>query len=611
MERQRAESEKSALLLFALSMLPWVLVVANTEPLEFRYGVSQISNYELKYPADFPHFDYLNAHAPKGGTLVLPWLKPLNTVSPMYQPAGFYRSYDHLIERAGDEPSGFYGSLAGSIAFSADRRRIVFRLRPQARWHDGRPITATDVKFSVETFRADAMAHGWAGALAWVTDVNILNPLTVEIRGDSDVAKQLFILGHMPIVPAHYWLDRDVREPITTPPPQSGPYRLTGVSQGRYVTYERVPDYWARDLPVNRGKFNFDTIRYERYLDATVAREALRAGLLDVWTETDSRHWLKSYDVPARDRGWLVLGTLASGNQSGSRYRLALNTRRQPFDDLRVREALSLALDFEWQIRALHGGELTRANSFFADSMFASSGLPGEAEKTLLEPHRGQLPAKVFTHPFSFPGSDGVGVDRDGLSRARALLAKAGYRVVDGVMVNDAGEPFVIEFLSFLREDQRILLPYVRSLSTLGIQADIRMIDRTGYYNRRRNADYDAILVYGGIEVPPSWDLRPLFHSSSTLYLNASGLNDPAVDALVEAALSATHLDEFVGACRALDRVLLWNYYQFPLDALGDTRIVYWDRFGRPDLPEDMYVAPFPDGWWYDDTKAARIGINQ
>ena len=611
MEKERAGSKKSTLLLFALSMHPWAQVYANTEPLEFHYGVSQVPNYELKYAADFPHFDYLNAQAPKGGTLVLSWLNPLNTVSPMYQPPGFYRSYDHLMERAGDEPSGYYGSLAESIAFSADRRRIVFRLRPQARWHDGRPITATDVKFSVETFRADAMAHGWAGALAWVTDVNVLNPQTVEIRADSDVAKQLFILGYMPIVPAHFWLDRDVREPITTPPPQSGPYRLTGVSQGRYVSYERVPDYWARDLPVNRGKFNFDTIRYERYLDATVAREALRAGLLDVWTETDSRHWLKSYDVPARDQGWLVLGTLASGNQSGSRFRLALNTRRQPFDDPRVREALFLALDFEWQIRALHGGELTRANSYFAGSMFASSGLPGEAERALLEPHRARLPAKVFTDPFTFPSTDGVGVDHDGLSRARALLAKAGLGVVDGVMVNDAGEPFVIEFLSFSRADQRILLPYVRSLSMLGIQANIRMIDRAGYYNRRRNADYDAILVGGNIEVPPSWDLRPLFHSSSTLYLNASGLNDPAVDALVEAALSATHLDGFVSACRALDRVLLWNYYQFPLDALGDTRIVYWDRFGRPDLPEEMYIAPFPDGWWYDDTKAARIEINQ
>ena len=326
MQRQSAGNTKSTLLSVALSIHALAHVVADEQPLEFRYGISQIPGYELKHPADFPHFDYLNAHAPKGGTLVLPWLKPLNTVSPMYQPPGFYRSYDHLIERAGDEPSGYYGSLAESIGLSADRRRIVFRLRPQARWHDGRPITATDVKFSVETFRADKMAHGWAGALAWVTGVDILNPLAVEIRADSDVARQLFILGHMPIVPAHYWQDRDVREPVTVPPPQSGPYRLTAVSQGRYVTYERVPDYWARDLPVNRGKFNFDTIRYERYLDATVAREALRAGLLDVWTETDSRHWLKSYDVPARDRGWLVLGTLVSSVPSTSQPRSRAGT---------------------------------------------------------------------------------------------------------------------------------------------------------------------------------------------------------------------------------------------------------------------------------------------
>ena len=230
MKKPRAGSKKTTLLLFALSIHPLAHAVADTQPLEFRHGVLQIPHYELKYPADFPHFNYLNAYAPKGGTLVLPSLNAFNTVSPMYQPPGFYPSYDHLIERAGDEPSGYYGSLAESIALSADRRRIVFRLRPQARWHDGRPITAADVKFTVETFRADAMAHGWAGALSWVTGVTILDPITVEIRADSDVAKQLFILGHMPIVPAHYWLDRDVSEPTTTPPPQSGPFRLTDVS---------------------------------------------------------------------------------------------------------------------------------------------------------------------------------------------------------------------------------------------------------------------------------------------------------------------------------------------------------------------------------------------
>ena len=316
----------------------------------------------------------MRRRVPKDGTLVLPSTISLDTVSPMYKPEGFYRAYDHLIERAGDEPSGYYASLAKSVAISPDRRSIVFRLRPEARWHDGTPITVADVKFSFETFRTDIMASGWKTVLDWIAAVEIVNASEVVVHAKSDVAKQLYIIGYIPIVPAHYWGAKDLTEPTLSLPLQSGPYRVTEISQGRYMIYERVPDYWGRDLPVNRGKFNFDTIRYERYLDATVAREALRAGLFDVWTETDLRHWLTSYDVPARDRGWLVQSTLVSGDVRGSRSRLVLNTRRQPFDDPRVRRALAYALDFEWQNRALHSGELTRAHSYFANSMFASRG---------------------------------------------------------------------------------------------------------------------------------------------------------------------------------------------------------------------------------------------
>ena len=452
------------------------------------------------------------------------------------------------------------------------------------------------------------MASGWKTVLDWIAAVEIVNASEVVVRAKSDVAKQLYIIGYIPIVPARYWGAKDLTEPTLSLPLQSGPYRVKEISQGRHMVYERVPDYWGRDLPVNRGKFNFDTIRYERSLDATVAREALRAGLFDVWTETDLRHWLTSYDVPARDRGWLVQGTLVSDNVRGSRSRLVLNTRRWPFDDPRVRRALAYALDVEWQNRALHGGELTRAHSYFANSMFASKGLPGEEELALLEPFRTQLPDEVFTHEFSFARSDGIGVDRDGLSKARDILAEAGWRVIDGALVNAAGERFTMEFLATSPQTQRTLLPYARALSVLGIQADIRMIDSTGFVNRRRYGDYDAILVRGFIEVPPSWRLRPYFHSSSTEYWNGSGINHPAVDFLVDAALGANNLESFVAACRALDRVLLWNYYQIPLDALEDTRIVYWNKFGRPELPDGMHVAPFPDGWWFDEEKAVRIG---
>ena len=583
-------------------------VVDDSDALEFRHGVSQFPNYDLKYPPGFAHFDYVNPNAPKGGTLVLPVVYNMDSVSPTSKPPGYFRSYDHLLERAGDELSGFYGNLAESVALSSDRRTMVFRLRPEARWHDGTPITATDVKFSLDTFRDDYLASGWADVLEWITRVDAPSPVTVVVHANSDAAKQVNILGYIPIVPAHYWMGRDVTKPAREPPLQSGPYRLTAVSQGRQLTYSRVPDYWGRDLPIHRGRFNFDTIRYERHLDATVAREALRAGLIDVWTENDSRHWLASYNVPALERGWLRKGTLGTGVERGSRFRLVLNTRRPPFDDPLVREALACAFDFEWQNRALHGGERRRAHSFFANSMFASSGLPDAREVALLEPFRTQLPEKVFNRTFAFAGSAAIGIDRKGLSKARRLLAGAGYRMQGDVLASTTGEPLAIEFLAASPDNQRILLPYVRSLTVLGIQATIRMIDSVGHTNRRNAGDFDALVLRGFFNMPPSWQLRPYFHSASPPYWNVSGIDHPAVDALVDAALGATDLPAFASALRALDRVLLWHYYQFPIDAIDDTRIVYWDKFGRPEQPDEMYVALFPDGWWFDEEKAARIG---
>ena len=581
-------------------------VVADADALEFRHGVSQIPNYELNYPPDFTHFNYVNLDAPKGGTLVLPYTYRFVTVSPMYKPYGYTHSYDQLLVRAGDEVSGYYCSLAESVAVSADGRRIVFRLRPEARWHDGKPITSTDIKFSLDTFHGDIMAAGWSGTLGWITSVEAPDPLTVVIYTESDAAKLVSLLVAVPMVPEHYWRDRDLTEPTLEPPVQSGPYKLTAAEPGRFFNYERVPDYWGRDLPVNRGRFNFDTIRYDYYLDGTVAREALRAGEFDLWTENDLRHWISSYEVPAVERGLLVKGRLVSGALGGSRLRLVLNARRKPFDDPIVREALAYAFDFEWQNRALNSGVQRRANSYFADSIFASTGLPDEAEIALLEPHRAHVPDRVFDSVFSFHRSDGIGVDREGLSIARQLLTDAGYRMQDKVMVNSSGEPLAIEFLIKDENRKRTLLPYVQTLSILGVQADIRMIDGTGFSFLRRQGDFDAILVAGWMETPPSWQLRPYFHSTSTRW-NNSGVDNPAIDALVETALDATDLDQFVASVRALDRVLLWNYYQFPLDARGDDRIVYWNKFGRPELPDDMLIAPFPHGWWYDEEKATRI----
>ena len=583
---------------------------AADDSLEFRHGVSQIPNYKLKYPRGFTHFDYVNVEAPKGGALVLPTAVPLDSVSPMYKPMGYELSYDRLLERSGDEVSGYYCSLAESVAVSADGRRIVFRLHPEARWHDGTPITSTDIKFSIDTFRGDILAAGWAAMLGWITRVDAPDERTVVVHTEFDAAKQVPFFVNMPMAPARYWRDRDVTEATIEPPLQSGPYRLSKAAQGRFFTYTRVPDYWGRELPVNRGRFNFETIRYEKYLDATVAREALRAGNIDVWTEGDLRHWLSSYDVPALERGWLIKGRLASGVRRGSGLRLVLNTKRQPFDNVKVREALAFAFDFEWQNRVLHGGELSRAHSYFANSNFASTGLPTEAEVALLEPYRAQLPKEVFDKVFSFHRSEGVGIDRVGLSKARQLLADAGYQMRGDVLSDTTGEPLTIVFLTASPSQQRTLLPYVHALTILGIQASIRMIDGTSFAHLRTNGDYDAILLPGFIDMPPTWQLRPYYHSMSTVW-NDSGIDNPVVDALVDAALAAPNPGRFMAALRSLDRVLLWNYYQIPLDAREDTRIVYWDKFGRPELPDEMYDAPFPDGWWFDEDKAARIVVDQ
>ncbi len=601
--------QKTAVLLLILWTQQSPPAAAN-DPLEFRYGVSQIPNYKLKYPRGFTHFDYVNVEAPKGGALVLPTAVPLDSVSPLYKPMGYELSYDRLLERSGDEVSGYYCSLAESVAVSADGLRIVFRLHPKARWHDGTPITSTDIEFSIDTFRDDIMAAGWAAMLGWITRVDAPDERTVVVHTESDAAKHVPFFVNMPMAPAHYWRDRDLTEATIEPPLQSGPYRLSKAAQGRFFTYTRVPDYWGRELPVNRGRFNFETIRFEKYLDATVAREALRAGNIDVWTEGDLRHWSSSYDVPALERGWLIKGRLASGVRRGSGSRLVLNIKRRPFDNVKVREALALAFDFEWQNRALHDGQLSRADSYFANSKFASTGLPTEAEVALLEPYRAQLPKEVFDKVFSFHRSEGVGIDRVGLTKARQLLADAGYQMRGDVLSDTTGEPLTLVFLTASPSHQRTLLPYVHALTILGIQASIRMIDGTSFAHLRTNGDYDAILLPGFIDMPPTWQLRPYYHSMSTGW-NDSGIDNPVVDALVDAALAAPNPGRFMAALRSLDRVLLWNYYQIPLDAREDTRIVYWDKFGRPELPDEMYDAPFPDGWWFDEDKAARIVVDQ
>ena len=593
------------------------LAEASGPELDFKHGLSYL--HELKYPEDFQHFDYLNPSAPKGGKLVLPSMpydRGYSTVVPVaFETPGVLRAYDHLIKRSGDELSAYYGSLAESLAIDPGRRKVWFRLRPEARWHDGVPITSTDVKFTFEVLMGDEIIVSiWRSLLLWVDHIEIISEREFVIHTKSEPGLQLVLLEYMSILPAHYWSGKDPTEPTLIPPLSSGPYRIAAVKKGRMIRYERVPNYWGRNLAVNRGRFNFDTIRYDVYRDDTIAREALRKGLFDMWTESDLRHWVSSYDIPARDRGWLVLDSLIAGAERGSRLHLVLNTLRRPFDDPRVREALAHALDFDWLNRSLHSGEMSRSNSYFENTVFSASGIPTGAELALLEPFRDQLPARLFSEAFAFDTTDGVGVNRTGLLKAKLLLDEAGWHVQENVLINARGEPFTIEFLSVSSADQRILLPYANALSTLGISANIRLIDRVHYHNRLRDREFDSTLYEGNMGVPPGYELNR-YHSKSinqAYPYNIAAIRHPAVDSLVDAAMVASTLDEMVNACRALDRVLLWGYYQLPLDSLGKQRIVFWDKFGWPeDLPDELYVFPYPDGWWFDAEKAARIVIDQ
>ena len=581
---------------------------------DFKHGISYL--HELKYPADFAHFENLNPDAPKGGTLVLASMTSFDTLAPM-DPSGIWHGsteapgtqylYDSLLLRSEDELDAFYGNLAESVAIAADRRSIAFRMRPEARWHDGVPVTGEDVKF---TFEALAGTPAGKAFLHWIGEIELVSDREFIVHTTNDPYANLQFFGFVDILPAHIWSNKDATRSSLDPPIGSGPYRVTDVKKGQYIEYTRDPDFWGRNVPGNRGKYNFEQIRYDVYRDAGVAREAFRKGLFDVWRENDVRHWRESYDIPAKDRGWLVQHVRGNPRISGASSVLILNNQRPPFDDIRVREALVYALDFDWQNRVLHGDAFTRATSYFHNSIFAATGMPSEAELELLLPYRDQLPPQVFDEPFSLPGSDGIGYDRNGLMHARDILKSAGWRIDDGKLVNEEGEPFTIELLSRSPTEHRILLPYINTLSMLGIVGKIRTVDDIQFVNRMRKRDYDAHLIEYSMEVPPLI-LDLTFHSDAIdapINQNHAAINNPVTDWLVEATASATTLDSLVTACRALDRVLLWNFHQIPLNAATGPRVVYWDKFSRPE-DDETFPAPYPDSWWFDDKKASRIRL--
>ncbi len=563
-----------------------------------------------KYQPGFRHFDYVNPAAPKGGTLRVAVQGTFDSFNPFIPKgnAGAGNPYESLLASSADEPFTQYGLIAESIEVPRDRSWAVFTLRPQARWHDGKPITVDDVIWSLETLktRGQPFFRFYYGGVAGAEQIGPRQvKFTFSDRGNRELP---LIVGQLPILPKHYWESRDFEKTTLEPPLGSGPYRVTDFEPGRYVVTERVTDYWGAKLPVNVGQNNFDRIRYDYYRDDTVIRQALKAGEIDFRLENQAKAWALDYDVPAVQRGWLIKEEIRHFSPTGMQA-FVYNTRRELFSDRTVREALAYAFDFEWTNRNLFFGQYARTESYFSNSELAAAGLPEGRELNVLDRYRERVPIELFHRPYKAPSTDGSGWPRQNLARAFALLEEAGWVVRDMKLVNeDTGAGFSFEILLVSPAFERIVLPFVRNLKRLGIDARVRLVDQSQYINRIRSFDFDMIVSGWGASESPGNEQRSYWTSaaaSSPAASNYAGVNDPVVDELVELLINAPDRKSLVARARALDRVLLFGYYVIPQWHLRMQRVLYWDKFSRPEVTPRTGTSI--DYWWFDEAKAARL----
>ena len=594
-------------------------VAAGTAVAEPRHGLSTFG--DLKYPPDFPHFDYVNPDAPKGGELRLRDLGSFDNLNPFILKGIRLRGvgaaavaglpFDTLMTPAGDEPDAMYGLVAESAETAPDRSWASFRLRPEARFNDGSPLTAEDVVFSFETLKARG-EPSFRIVLRDVESATAEGPHRVRFAfREGAVTRDLpLTVAGLPILSRAHYETRAFDRTTLDPPLGSGPYRIVRADQGRTIVYERVADYWARDLPVNRGRFNYGVIRFDFYRDRNIALEAFKAGEYDFREEFTSKMWATAYDFPAIEEG-LVKRESIPDESPANRQFFVLNQRREIFRDRRVRAAFDLAFDFEWTNRNIFYGLYERTRSLFQNTPMAARGLPGPEEVALLEPYRDGLPAEVFTRIFDPPATDGSGNARRNLRAARKLLREAGYAVKDGKLRDPSGRPVSLEFLTFSPTFERVYAPLVRNLGRLGVEAAIRIVDSAQYANRMQEFDFDVTTAaFGGVPTPGVGE-RNFWGSEAARSpgsLNYAGIADPVVDALIEKIADAPDRESLETAARALDRALLWNRHVVPQWFNANHNIAYWDKFARPRIaPRYDGGFGFLDTWWIDPDKAAAL----
>jgi microcin C transport system substrate-binding protein len=591
-------------------------IIATPAAAEPRHGLSSFG--ELKYPADFKHFDYVNPSAPKGGRMVTIGTAALETFDSFNNfilkgdaAQGLGLIYDSLVTRAADEPDAAYGLIAQSVDVAADGLSVTFRLRPEARFADGTPITAEDAVFTFNTLKEKGHPS-YRVALRDVVKAEAPDPQTVRYTFTGTLTRDLpLTVGGLPVLSKAFYATREFEQTTLERPIGSGGYEIGDFKPGTFVSYKRRQDYWARDLPVNLGRGNFDEIRYEYFRDRTAQLEAVKAGTIDLREEFTSRDWATGYNIPAVTEGRLIKATLPDASPSGAQG-FFLNTRRPKLADVRVRKAFDLAFDFEWTNKNMFYGLYTRTESFFENSDMKAEGKPSPEELALLEPFRGQLSPEVFGPPYRPPVTDGSGTDRKLLREAGKLLEEAGYVLKNGKRVNAAGETLEFEYIFTDPVSERIAAAYQKNLGLIGITLNLRRIDAAQYQRRVKSFDFDITTVRYVMALTPGIELRSIWSSEMANVegsRNLSGIQSPVIDALIEKAVQAKSRKDLVAATRAIDRVLRAGHYWVPQWYKATHHIVYWDKFSYPAV-QPKYDRGILDTWWYDSAKAAKLRVN-
>jgi microcin C transport system substrate-binding protein len=565
------------------------------------------------YPADATHLSYVNPNAPKGGTLRLAARGTFDSFNPFIlrgvPAAGITQLWDSLLEGVGDEASTEYGLLAETIEYPENRAWTAFTLRSQARWHDGKPITAEDVIFTFETLKEKGRPF-YAAYYGDVVKVEATAPNKVLFTFKHANNRELpVIIGQLPVLPKHYWAERPFDRTTLEVPVGSGPFKVDSFEPGRWIQYRRDPNYWGKDLWINVGRENFEVTRYDYYRDVGVIFEAFKAGEVDLRQENIARNWATGYDFPAVRNGQVKREEIKHELPTGMQC-FAYNLRRPMFADRRVREAIAQMFDFEWSNKSLFYGLYKRNISFFGNSELASTGLPSPEELKLLEPLRAKIPPEVFTKTFAPPVTDASGSNREGARRAIALLKEAGWEVKGGKMVEaKSGQPMAFEFLLNDASFERIVLPFKQSLERIGVEMRVRTVDTAQYQQRTDDFDFDITSEGFGQSLSPGNEQRDFWGSAAANAKgsrNTCGISDPAIDALIEHVIQAPDRPELITACHALDRVLLWNQFVIPSWHSATAYVAYWNKFSRPEKTA-KYRPVALDTWWVDQTKERTL----